>query len=128
MRDVLNWQAVWQELRDNLAKQPPCPHHAEYPHVSTLSQRVGNDIVEVGGKGILVRSHRTHREDFIEMSRFESWWNHLVVRKSASLYPGHPNNPHPWRSRIVGAIMATCLPERIRVVNSNTIQLVQEER
>ena len=125
MRNALNWPAVWLELRNNLARQPSCPHHHEYPHVRTLSQRVINDIVKVRQNGVVMRSHRTLREDLIEASRFEAWWNHLVANKSASLYPGHPSNPHPWRARIVGAIMATCLPERIRVVNSNTIELVK---
>jgi hypothetical protein len=124
MLKVLNWPAVWQELRDNLAKQPPCPHHPEYPHVSTLSQQVINDIIKVSESGILVRSHRTFHEDFIEASRFEIWWKHLDANRSASLYSGRPNNPHPWRARIVGAIMATCLPDRVRVVNSNMIELV----
>jgi len=128
MPNVPNWLAVWQELRDNVAKQPPCPQHPEYPHVSTLSQRVINDIVEVGENGILVRSHRSNNEDFIEARRFKTWWNHLVTYGSASLDPGGSNNPHPWRSRIVGAIMAICLPDKIRVVDSSTIELVQEHR
>lgn len=125
MHNVLNWPAVWQELRDNLAKQPPCPDHPEYSHVRTLARREINDVVKADENGIVVRSHQTLNEDFIEASRFEMWWNHLVVNRSASLYSGRPNNPHPWRARIVGAIMATCLPDRIRMVNSNTIELVQ---
>lgn len=125
MRNTSDWSVVWQELRDNLVKQPPCPHHPEYPHVSTLAQRVINGIVEILESGISVRSHRTCRTDSIEVRCFEVWWNHLVANKSASLRPGHPNNPHPWRSRIVGAIIAKCLPDGIRVVNSNTIELVQ---
>lgn len=120
----VNWPVVWQELQDNLAKQPRCPQHPDYPYVSTLVQQVTNDIVKVGTDGILVRSHRTSREDFIEVSRFEAWWNHLVTRGSASLYPGDQNNPHPWRSRLVGVIMAQCLPDKIRVIGSDTIRLI----
>ena len=122
----VNWSVVWQELRDNLAKQPRCPQHPDYPHINTLVQQVINDIIEVGEGGILVRSHRTFHKDFIEASRLETWWNHLVANKSASLHPGDPNNPHPWRARLVDAIMVTCLPNMIRVVNADTVKLVQQ--
>ena len=125
MHKASDWPAVWQELRDNLAHQPPCPEHPEYPCVRTLAQGLINDIINVGENGIIVRSHRTLREDYIEASRFQTWWNHLVSKGSARLAPGAPNNPHRWRSRIVGAIMGTCLPNRIRVVGTGAIELVE---
>lgn len=125
MRNTSDWSSVWQELRDNLAKQPTCLDHPEYPRVSTLALQVINDIIEILESGIRVRSHRTLHKDLIKTRIFEIWWNHLVANKSASLCPGHRNNPVARRSSIVGAIMAKCLSDRIRVVNSNTIELVQ---
>lgn len=125
MQDILNWTTVWQELLDNLSRQPRCPEHSEYPYVKTLYKRWINDIVEVRKDGILVRSHESDNEDFIKSSIFKAWWNHLITNKTASLKPDHPNNPHSDRSRIVGAIMATCLSDKIRVVNHNTIELIQ---
>ena len=128
MPDTTNWARVWSELRNNLTKQPPCPDHTTHPHVRTLSQRVINDVLDVGEAGIRVRSHRTFHEDFIEAGRFKTWWDHLTSRGTASLIPGNPNNPHPWRACIVGAVLATCLPDRIRAVNSNTIELSSPKR
>ena len=128
MPDELNWSVVWNELRNNLAKQPPCPDHPLYPHVKTLAQQVINDVIEIRENGIVLRSHRTYHNDFIEAKRFEIWWNHLVAFGSASLSPGNPNNPHCWRSRILGAVIATCLPEKIEVIKSNMIRLTKANR
>ena len=125
--NVLDWSVVWQELRENLVKQPPCPDHPEYPHVRTLVRHVINDVIEVCEHEICVRSHLTSHPDPIKAGRFKIWWDHLVAKGSASLSPGDPNCPHPWRSCIVGAIIATCLPHRIRVVSPSTIELFQQD-
>jgi hypothetical protein len=108
------WQQVWQELRDALLLQPRCPDHPEYPCVRTLRQGIVNDIIRVGPDGVLVRSHQTNRDDFIEADRFRVWWDHLQRFGTASLAPNDQNNPNPWRARIVGAILAGCLPARVR--------------
>src|SRR5690242_4997991 len=107
------WEQVWQELRDALLLQPRCPDHPEYPCVHTLIEQVINDIIRVEPDGVLVRSHRTNRDDFIEVDRFRVWWDHLQKAGTVSLTPGEENNPHPWRARLVGAIFARCLPARV---------------
>lgn len=119
------WPAVWRELRERLAALPRCPQHPAYPHIRTLRQGVVNDVIEISELGILVRSHRTQREDRIEARRFELWWSHLILRGSASLRPDDLNNPHPWRSRIVGAIILTALPDRTRLVHGDTIEITR---
>jgi len=118
-----DWPAVWQELRDNLVRQPACPQHPEFGHVRTLSRGVINDILEVSSEGIRVRSHRSWREDFIESCHFQAWWEHLVARGSASLYPGSGNTPPSRRARTVSAIMVAGLPNRIRQVDGNVQRL-----
>lgn len=130
MQDILNWEVVWQELRDNLLRQPRCPDHSQCPHIMTLSLGVINDIIKVQENGIIVRSHESRRniERFIGFSLFKKWWDYLLAKKSASLIPGHPNNPERWNSRIVGEIIATCLLDKIRVINHNTIELIQWSR
>ncbi len=117
-----NWPEVWQQLCTSISQQPRCPQHPEYPCVRTLSLGIINDILEVSDEGILVRSHRTLHDDFIEASRFEVWWKQLSTSGQASLVPGGVGNPHRWRARIVGAIMATCLPELIKTVSPNTLE------
>ena len=117
------WPSIWNTLRRNLLNLSPCPQHPKYPHVRTLTQGVINDIISVEGNGIRVRSHRTCYVDYIEEKRFKVWWDHLITHGSASLSPGNKNNPHPWRSRIVGAIFVECLPDKIRVDISHTIEL-----
>jgi len=118
------WSEVWQELQTGLMNLPRCPEHPQYPCVRTLAQGVVNDIVGVSSEEVKVKSHRTRATDSIEASRFKRWWNHLVAEGSASLRPGDSNNPDPYRSRIVGAILAACLPDKIKVENSATIKLV----
>jgi hypothetical protein len=118
------WELVWQELRSQLAAQPPCPQHPEHPHVSTVAQGVINDLLSIDEGGILVRSHRTQDEDFIEARRFAVWWNHLTTHGSASLHAGDPNNPHRWRSAVVGAMLLAGLPKRLRLVHGDTIELL----
>lgn len=124
------WEKVWDELCDGLENQPFCPKHPEYQCVRTLVKHVINDIIRVGIDGVVVRSHEPDKgdikEDFIEAKRFRVWWDHLQRHGSASLIPGEANNPHPWRSRVVGAIFALCLPEWVRwdAANKNEIQLV----
>ena len=108
------WEQVWQELRDSLRRQPACTDHPEYPCVRTLEQGIVNDILRVSADGVLVRSHRTNRDDFIDVGRFRLWWDQLQTVGTASLTPGDHNNPHRWRSALVGAIFARCLPERVR--------------
>ncbi len=97
--------------------------HPDYPHVRTVVQGVINDLLEIDEGGILVRSHRTNREDYIEAGRFRTWWEHLTIHGSASLHPGDPNNPHRWRSRVVGAMLLAGLPNRLRQVHGDTIEL-----
>jgi transcriptional regulator with XRE-family HTH domain len=107
------WNRIWDELQLGLRSQPPCPIHSEYPCIRTLGQEIVNDILEVTNEGVLVRSHRTNKDDVIPVKRFRKWWDHLVEYGDASLEPGDSNNPDPWRSRVVGAIWAWCLPKRI---------------
>jgi len=121
-----DWHTVWQELRDNLTRQPVCPEHPEYCHVKTMSRGVVNDILEVSDNGIRVRSHRTDRVDFIQACHFQTWWEHIAANGSASLHPGSGNTPPARRARIVSAIMVTCLPNRIRKVNANVQKLVRK--
>jgi len=124
------WEQVWQELRDALQLQPRCPDHPEFPCVRTLGQGVVNDIIRVEPVGVLARSHRTNRDDFIEVDRFRVWWDHLINVGTASLTPGGQNNPHLWRSRLIGAILARCLPARVRWDRERPaeLRLVADER
>lgn len=118
-----NWSEVWADLTANLRSQPRCPQHQECVHVRTLSKRVINDVLEIGHDGIMVRSHETNRADFIAAAQFERWWKYLVLHKRASLNPDRRNNPDPDRSRLVGAIIATCLPNRVSAVSTSEIAL-----
>lgn len=111
-----DWPKIWQELGDNLAQQS---------YVRTLSQRVINEIVRVNEDAITVRSEKTFNRRTIKARAFKVWWNHLVANGSASLSPGDPNNPDASDSRVVGAIMAACLPDRVKVLNSKTIGLLR---
>lgn len=121
------WQSIWNELRNNLNNLPRCPDHPEYPYIETLSMSIKNDILEIKDSGITVRSHRTNNPDFIETKRFQTWWVHLVTHGIASLKPGSENNPHPWRSCIVGAILAKCLDKYIEyIAATNEIKLKKE--
>jgi hypothetical protein len=124
MTGLPTWETIWNELRGALAAQSPCPQHPKYPQVRTVVQGVINDLLSIDEQGILVRSHRTQHEDFIEARRFAVWWDHLTAHGSASLHPGDPNNPHRWRSRIVGAMLLTGLPNRLRLVHGDTIELL----
>jgi hypothetical protein len=117
-----SWIEAWQELRRTIPGQPRCPEHPDYPCVHTLVQGVPNDIIDVSDAGILVRSHRTMNEDFIEAGRFERWWQHLIAHGSASIDVGDPHNPHRWRSRIVGAILAAGLPRHVRYTGGSTLE------
>ena len=121
MSKQADWSEVWQELQQVLKNQPRCPKHPQYPCVKTLSEKVVNDIIEVSDQGIKVRSHRTNTEDTLAASQFETWWHYLVSNKSASLKP--ESAPHADRSRLVGAILVTCLPNRIRTSDNSTITL-----
>jgi hypothetical protein len=112
------WESIWLELRAQLEAQPRCEKHPEYPHVRTMIQKVVNDIKRVGHDGVVVRSHRTKEDDFIEADRFKLWWEHPQRIGSASLKPGDGNKPQPWRSKIVGAICVRCLPVRLTWVES----------
>jgi HTH-type transcriptional regulator, competence development regulator len=118
-----NWPTIWSKFRNNLANEQKCPRHPEFPHVRSMVQGVINDVLSVDAGGIRVRSHRTNKIDPIPEKSFRNWWEHLVEHGSASLVPGGPNNPDPWRSRIVGAIMSAALPEEIEVESSNSIIL-----
>jgi len=120
------WEEAWLALREALTRQSRCQEHPDHPCVRTLVQEVVNDIIRVGPDGIVVRSHRTSREDPIEASRFRVWWEQLQREGFASLIPGGDNNPHRWRSRVVGAIWARCLPRQIEwdEARPNEIRLI----
>jgi hypothetical protein len=119
-----SWEVVWKELREALTKQPRCTEHPKYPSVRTLGQQVINDIIDVDASEVVVRSHKTMKEDHIEAERFRIWWEHLQHHGTASLVPDDKNNPHPWRSRVVGAFWVRCLPMRVHHKSSREIQLV----
>jgi hypothetical protein len=122
---LCTWADLWQELRQNLHAQPRCQVHPKYPCVSTLAQGVVNDIIEIGDQGITVRSHRTLRKRLIRATQLKAWWDHLLVVGSASLTSRSPNCPRTGHARVVGALLAAGLPNRIRVVDHNTIELIQ---
>lgn len=125
MDNKLDWPIIWQELRGNLADQPPCADHSEYPHVCTLVHGNINDIIQVNEDGVTVRSHKTFGKRAITEKVFKVWWNYLVENGFASLSPGAPNNPRSGDSRVVGAIIAACLPGRVYVLDSKkTIGLI----
>jgi len=118
------WQSIWNELRNNLNNLPKCPKHLEYPCVETLVVSIKNDILEIEDSGIRVRSYKFYKEDFIKAKIFKKWWNHLVKYGSASLNPISENNPDPYRSCIVGAILAKCLDKYVEyIVATNEIKL-----
>lgn len=119
-----SWSEIWQELRRNSLNLPRCSEHPEYPYFQTLVQGVPNDIVNVSEAGFLVRSHRTMNEDFIEAARFEKWWLHLVAHGSASIDVRNRNNPHRWRARAVGAMLAAGLPRHVRCVGESTLEYI----
>jgi hypothetical protein len=101
--------------------RPRLPRHSL---ARPARQGVINDLMTIDAGGILVRSHRPGREDFIDAARFEIWWEHLVARGSASLYPGDENNPHRWLSSVVGAILLAGPPNRLRLVHGDTLELL----
>ena len=108
-----SWEQVWAELHAELKSQPRCPEHPDLPCVRTLEQNSINDILRVDQDGLLVRSHRTGNDDVIPASSFRAWWSHLQQHGAAALDPNHPNCPRSDRARLVGAILARCLPHRI---------------
>lgn len=114
-----SWAEIWRELRENLKSQRRCPTHPDYPCVKTLSRGKVNDVPEVNEKGIRLRSDKTGKEDFIRARQFEAWWHYLVDHGYASLDPESSNCPDADRSRIVGAILVTCLPSRIKRDNKD---------
>lgn len=100
------WEQVWRELRDNLERQPHCREHPEYPCVRTLNQGVINDILRLDDKGVQVRSHRTKNPRVISVGSFRAWWEHLEKNGTIEESPtGH--------GRVIGTILARCLPNRI---------------
>jgi hypothetical protein len=108
-----SWPAVWNELRRNVAALPPCPSHPQHPHVTTLRYGVINDVLQMSREGITLRSHRTSAERFVSAGVFEAWWRRLQECGRVSL--GSP--PRTDNSRVVGAILAAALPDRVRVVD-----------
>lgn len=123
MSPTHSWPVIWAKFQDNLRNEPKCRRHPDYPHVKSMVQGVINDILQIETNSITIRSHRTNNVDLIPEDRFKTWWDHLQVHGSASLIPGDKNNPHPWRSRIVGAILASALANEIEVEDSNSISL-----
>src|SRR3990172_11116191 len=67
-----------------------------------------------------------NQDNTIEARTMETWWDHLLANGSASTDPDSANCPHIWRARVVGAILATCLPSRIEVDpnDKSTIRLL----
>lgn len=126
MSSTHSWPVIWAKFQENLRNEPKCIRHPNYPHVKSMAQGVVNDILLIETTSITIRSHRTNNVDIIPEDRFRTWWDHLEGHGSASLIPGDKNNPHPWRSRIVGAILASALPEKIEVEGSNSISLKDE--
>jgi len=118
------FEELCQRLQDELRNLPRCEEHPDYPCVRTLVQGIVNDIISIGPEGVQVRSHDNGVIDPITANTFRRWYDHLCANGSASLVPGDPNNPDADRSRIVGAILAACFPDRIAVENNNTIRLV----
>ena len=114
MTDI-DWLQVWKELTDNLSRQPRCPAHPQYPCIATLAQKSINDILVVHLRGIKVRSHRSGKEDFVDIDVFKTWWDHLLEFGSASVNTNDPNTPKTKRSSLIAAIFATCLPDLIEV-------------
>ena len=123
MDATTGWTEVWAELRVRLASQKSCGQHPEYPCVRTLAQGIVNDVVEISEDRVVVRSHRTRKEDPIPARRLKKWWDALQAHGRVACTRGHPNNPHPWRSRIVAAIFATCLPDLVRVDGDDLVLL-----
>jgi hypothetical protein len=103
----------WEELQQALRNQPSRHGENGPPSVYTLGRQVPNDIIGITPAGIVVRSDRTDNPDPIGVEVFQAWWEHLQVHGRASVVPENPNCPHPYRSRVVGAIWAQCLPQRI---------------
>jgi hypothetical protein len=118
------FEDAWRRLQRALKRCPRCPEHRKYPCVSTLAQGAVNDIIDVSSEGVEARAHSTDRKRLIRASTFKRWYNHLCEQGSASLVPGHRNNPAGEHSCLVGAIIAACFPGKITVVNNNTIRLV----
>jgi hypothetical protein len=109
-----HWEQVWSELSDALSDQPRCPDHPQFPCIQTLGQGAVNDILRVDQDGVRVRSHRTGNEDMIPVSSFQAWWAHLQQHGTAALDPNDPNCPRSDRAVLVGAILARCLPNRVK--------------
>jgi hypothetical protein len=126
----LNWSEIWLLLLKNLDNQPKCPDHPNHPMVKTLSLGVINDIVHSDQERIILRSHRTGKEDPLKASHFKIWWNFLTEHGKASMKPGDPNNPSAYRSCIIGSIFVKCLPELIEQTSSDKsiIQLTLKPR
>lgn len=119
-----NWPKIWKQLRANLASRPHCPEHPEFPHVRTLVRGVINDVIAIEQDGLRVRSHRSENEDFIEAERFRRWWQHLCQKGYASIKTGHPTNPDPWRSSVVGAIFVQALSGYVKQAGPSEIKKV----
>lgn len=120
-RILPDWSVIWLELRRNLDTLPRCASHPHCPHVSTLSHGVINDIVEENESGITVRSHRTLVNRRVPAGVFEAWWNALVTCGRVSV----ASPPRTEHSRVVAAILATALPDRIRFVDGALLLVVQ---
>ncbi len=120
MSNLSDWPALWRELRHNLEK---------LSYVRTLDLGVLNEIIEVRETGVrlLSQQSRSNAPRLIKEGTFKAWCEHLLQNRTASLVPGNPNNPRSSHSRIVGAILVTCLPDKVRVVDpdkADTIELI----
>ena len=116
---VPSWPAVWGELRRNVAALAPCPSHPQYPHVTTLTYGVINDVFRISREGIALRSHRTFTERFVPARVFETWWRRL--QECGRVYLASP--PRTDNSRVVAAILASALPDRVGVVDGSLVLL-----
>lgn len=114
MSTTREWNALWQRLLARLAEQPPCPLHPEYPAVRTLARGQVNDIIRMDESGVVVRSHGSMESDPVPVAHFRALWKHLGEHGHAVFEPGCGGLPAFARSRIIGAILVTCLPEVLR--------------
>ena len=114
-----SWAAVWDELRRNVAALAPCPSHPQHPHVTTLTYGVINDVLRISREGITLRSHRTLSERFVPARVFETWWQRLQECGRVSL----ASPPRTENSRVVAAIIAAALPDRVGFVDGCLVLL-----
>ena len=108
-----DWDTVWKELRENLQNEEECEHHPGCPMVESLFIKTPNDIIRITEDEIVVRSHSAMREDTITKRQFKRWWDYLNENGGASINSSSIRYPGGSRSKLIGAILAKCLPDYI---------------